>query len=144
MTWFPDESALKTWGGTEFRFPFTEASFREDANLESRPTWLLMGDDGAFAAFGQCYLRVGRCHFSRLAVSPTLRGCGNGTKLIRELARWGKGEFGVDSLSLFAVASNPRAIKLYRRLGFAEMPYPEPSPATDTYIYMVATTLAQS
>lgn len=143
MTWFPDELALKTWGGTEFRLPFTEASFREDAKLGSLPTWALIGDDGAFAAFGQCYLRVGHCHFGRLAVSPALRGGGNGTKLIRELARWGTAEFGVDSLSLFVVASNSRAIKLYRRLGFSEMPYPEPSPATETYIYMVATTLAQ-
>jgi ribosomal protein S18 acetylase RimI-like enzyme len=143
MTWFPDETALSTWGGPEFRFPFTESTFREDAKLKSLPTWALVQDRGQFAAFGQCYLRVGRCHFGRLAVSPMLRGHGYGTKLIRELARWGTAEFGVDSLSLFVVSTNPRAIALYRRLGFSEMPYPEPAPATDSFIYMVATKLAQ-
>ena len=139
MTWFPDETALQTWGGPEFRFPFTETTFREDAKLKSLPTWALFQDRGLFAAFGQCYLRVGRCHFCRLAVAPSLRGRGYGTTLIRELARWGTVEFGVDSMSLFVIASNPRAIALYRRLGFSEMLCPEPSPATDSFIYMVAT-----
>jgi len=143
MTWFPDEMTLQTWGGPEFRFPFAEETFREDAKLRSLPTWALVVDDGTLAAFGQCYLRVGRCHFGRLAVSPRLRGCGYGTTLIRELARWGTTEFGVKSMSLFVVASNARAIQLYRRLGFSEMPYPEPAPATDCFIYMVATKLAQ-
>lgn len=144
MTWFSDVTSLQTWGGPEFRFPFTEATFREDTKLASLPTWALVRDDGALAAFGQCYLRVGRCHFGRLAVSPMLRGHGYGTTLIRELARWGTAAFGVSSMSLFVIASNPRAIALYRRLGFSETPYPEPAPATDSFIYMVATKLAQS
>jgi len=143
MTWFPDETALKTWGGPEFRFPFTATTFREDAKLASLPTWALVADDGAFAAFGQCYIRVGRCHFGRLAVSPSLRGRGHGTTFIRELARWGTAEFGVDSLSLFVSPGNVRARDLYHRLGFSELPYPDPSFATHSFIYMVATKLAQ-
>jgi ribosomal protein S18 acetylase RimI-like enzyme len=142
MTWFPDELALKTWGGPEFRFPFTEASFREDAKLTSLPTWALIEDGGALAAFGQCYIRVGRCHFGRLAVSPTLRGRGYGTTLIRELARWGTAEFATDSLSLFVSPANVRARGLYRRLGFFELPYPDPSFPLHSFIYMVATKLS--
>ncbi len=141
MTWFPDKTALQTWGGPEFRFPFTEATFREDAKLASLPTWALIEDGGAFAAFGQCYIRVGRCHFGRLAVSPTLRGRGFGTALIRDLARWGTAEFATDSLSLFVSADNVRARDLYRRLGFFELPYPDPSFPTHDFIYMVATRL---
>jgi len=141
MTWFPDKTTLQTWGGPEFRFPFTAASFREDAKLRSLPTWALVEKDGTLAAFGQCYLRVGRCHVGRLAVSPGLRGSGYGTTLIRELNKWGTAEFGVDSRSLFVMSSNRRAIELYRRLGYSEMSYPEPSPATDDFIYMVATPL---
>lgn len=141
MKWFPDETTLQTWGGPEFRFPFTEASFREDAKIRSLPTWALVEDDGTLAAFGQCYLRVGRCHVGRLAVSPSMRGSGHGTTLIRELNKWGTAEFGVDSRSLFVISSNRRAIELYRRLGYSEVPYPDPSPATDGFIYMVATPL---
>ena len=142
MTWFRNADETRTWGGPPFRFPFTEATFREDAKLTSLPTWSLVEEDGTLAAFGQCYLRVGRCHFGRLAVSPKLRGRGHGTTLIREQARWGSAEFRVDEYSLFVIASNPRAIALYRRLGFSEMLYPEPSPELETFIYMVAKKLA--
>ena len=138
MTWFPDRQSCLTWGGSEFRFPFTEETFTEDAKLNSLPTWALVGDGDALVGFGQCYLRVGRCHLGRLAISPGLRGRGYGSTLIHELAKRGQTDFGVDSLSLFVLPGNERAIELYRRLGFSVVPYPEPSSKTDGYIYMVA------
>jgi ribosomal protein S18 acetylase RimI-like enzyme len=141
MSWFRTADELRTWGDPPFRFPFTDATFREDANFASLPTWSLV-EDGRLAAFGQCYLRVGRCHFGRVAVSPKFRSRGHGTMLIREMASWGSAEFSVGEYSLFVIASNLRAIALYRRLGFSEMPYPEPSPELETFIYMVATRLS--
>ncbi|MGH8222403.1 MAG: GNAT family N-acetyltransferase [Woeseiaceae bacterium] len=140
MTWFPDRKACLTWGGSQFRFPFTEATFREDAKLNSLPTRVLVRDDGELVAFGQYYLRVGRCHLGRLSVSPALRGQGLGSALIRELSRQGRADLGVHSLSLFVHPDNRQALKLYLRLRFSEVPYPEPSLATDAYIYMVAAT----
>jgi len=137
MTWFPDRTGLLTWGGVEFRHPFTADSFRDDAKVQSLPTWALV-EDGVLVGFGQCYQRAGRCHFGRLAVSPAKRGRGFGSQLIRELARWGSREFGTGSYSLFVTPANRDARRLYERMGFVEMPYPEPSPATDSYIYMVA------
>jgi ribosomal protein S18 acetylase RimI-like enzyme len=141
MSWFADESTLRTWGGSEFRFPFTPAMFRDDAKVRSLPTWSLV-DHGVLVGFGQCYLRVGRCHFGRLAISPSRRGGGLGSRLIRELAYWGRKEFGSDAFSLFVMPENRDARRLYDRMGFEERPYPEPSPATEDYIYMVANTLA--
>jgi ribosomal protein S18 acetylase RimI-like enzyme len=138
MRWFPDRISCHTWGGVEFRFPFTEASFREDAKLGSLPTWALVHDDGALAGFGQFYLRVGRCHLGRLAIAPGSRGMGLGSTLVRELCRRGGVALGVDSYSLFVVPENERAFRLYRRLGFSPVPYPEPTPALMGYIYMVA------
>ena len=58
------------------------------------------------------------------------------------MANWGSKEFSANEYSLFVIASNARAIALYRRLGFSEMPYPEPSPELETFIYMVAKKLA--
>jgi ribosomal protein S18 acetylase RimI-like enzyme len=137
MSWFPDAMSLRTWGGPESRFPFSESTFREDAKLASLPTWSLVGDDGELVAFGQCYLRAGRCHMGRLAVSPRARSRGHGKELIRRLSEWGRAEFGVDSDSLFVAPDNPRARDLYRRLGFSETSYPEPSPEVAHFIYMV-------
>jgi ribosomal protein S18 acetylase RimI-like enzyme len=137
MGWFPNRESCQVWGGPEFRFPFTQDSFREDAKVASLPSWALVGSDRTLAGFGQCYLRAGRCHVGRLAIAPTCRGQGFGTTLVRELCRWGRREFGVKSCSLFVMPSNVQAKRLYERLGFSQTPYPEPSPELDEFIYMV-------
>jgi len=138
MSWFPDRISCHTWGGSEFRFPFTEATFREDAKVESLPTWSLITGDDALAGFGQFYRRVGRCHLGRLAIAPGARGQGLGTTLIRELCGRGGAALGVSSFSLFVIPENTGALQLYLRLGFSPVPYPEPTPALVGYIYMVA------
>ncbi|MEO8223843.1 MAG: GNAT family N-acetyltransferase [Gammaproteobacteria bacterium] len=137
-SWFPDERSCQTWGGPEFRFPFTEVTFREDAKLDSLPSWALVQDDGAFVGFGQYYLRAGRCHLGRLAIAPILRGRGLGSTLVHELCQRGKAELGVESFSLFVLSSNESALGLYRRLGFSVVPYPEPLPGVEGCMYMVA------
>ena len=138
MNWFPDRRSCQTWGGPQFRFPFTEATFREDAKLNSQSTWALVDEGGVLAGFGQFYARAGRCHLSRLAIAPGLRDRGLGTTLIHELCQKGKAELGVESFSLFVVPANDRALRLYQRLGFSPVQYPEASPELESYIYMVA------
>jgi ribosomal protein S18 acetylase RimI-like enzyme len=138
MTWFPDAHGLRTWGGPEFRFPFTAATFREDAKVDGIDSFSLVAQDGTLAAFGQCYLRVKRCHFGRVAVAPRQRGQGLGTRLLREMAAWGRARFGPRELSLFVLASNEPAQRLYRRLGFRETAYPDPGFMPEAH-YMVAT-----
>jgi ribosomal protein S18 acetylase RimI-like enzyme len=138
MSWFPDRASCRTWGGPAFRHPFTAETFREDAKLDSLPSWALVMPDGSLGAFGQFYLRLGRCHLSRLAVAPALRNRGIGATLVRELCRLGAAELGVDTFSLFVLPGNERAERLYRRLGFTPLPYPEPAPEFDGCTYMVA------
>lgn len=126
MTWFPDARTLCTWGGPDFRFPFDAASFREDAKVDGIDSFSLVAEDGTLAAFGQCYLRVERCHFGRVGVAPGRRGQGLGSRLFHEMADWGRAQFGARELSLFVHRENPEAHKLYLRLGFREVPYPDP------------------
>jgi ribosomal protein S18 acetylase RimI-like enzyme len=137
MTWFHDAHALRTWGGPQFRFPFTAVTFREDAMVDSIDSFVLAAENGAPSAFGQCYLRVERCHFGRVGVAPHWRGQGLGTRLLREMADWGQGQFGPRELSLFVNHDNEAAQRLYLRLGFRETPYPDPSFMPDAH-YMIA------
>ncbi len=137
MTWFHDAHELRTWGGPDIRFPFTATTFREDAKFDSIDSFSLVAEDGAPAAFGQCYLRIERCHFGRVGVAPRRRGQGLGTRLLREMADWGQRQFGPRELSLFVKHDNEAAHRLYLRLGFREIPYPDPTFLADCH-YMIA------
>jgi ribosomal protein S18 acetylase RimI-like enzyme len=143
MTWFPDAWALRVWGGPDCRFPFTPEMFRTDSKIDEIDSWSIVDDAGALAAFGQCYVRIERCHFGRVSVSPRMRSGGIGTRLFREMARWGMGQFGERELSLFVHRNNEAALRLYLRLGFREVPYPDPAFLTDCR-YMIATTLLEA
>jgi ribosomal protein S18 acetylase RimI-like enzyme len=138
MSWFHDAHSCGTWAGPQFRFPFSEGTFRDDARIDRLSSWALPSSDGSLGAFGQYYLRLGRCHLARLVVAPALRGRGIGGTLIRELCDRGCEKLGTDTCSLFVLAGNVSALQLYRRLGFAEVPYPEPSSMLEGSLYMVA------
>jgi ribosomal protein S18 acetylase RimI-like enzyme len=141
MSWFPDRDSCRVWGGPGFRHPFTETTFREDSRVHELESWSLVDRDEHLCAFGQYYLRLGRCHLGRLAVAPGLRGRGIGTTLVRELGQRARSELGADSYSLFVLPGNERAMRLYSRLGFVAQPYPDPGTAFDGCVYMVTSSL---
>jgi ribosomal protein S18 acetylase RimI-like enzyme len=138
MTWFPDEHSARIWGGPAFRFPFTSETFLADSKLAVLPSYVLVRDRGELCAFGQFYLRAGRCHLSRLAVAPTRRGRGLGTQLIQMLMQEGTKTLGVTESSLFVHITNTSALALYQRLGFTCAPYPEPALMLADCHYMIA------
>jgi len=86
MTWFPDEHSCRIWGGPAFRFPFRLETFLTDSKLADLPSYVLIREPAELCAFGQFYLRAGRCHLGRLAVAPTQRGRGLGSAPARRLA----------------------------------------------------------
>ena len=119
MGWFPSSDSCRIWGGPEFRFPFTAESFYADCHVTELPSFVLLNAGGSECGFGQYYLCAARCHLARLAVAPTRRGQGFGTRLIELLAATGKAALGVEQCSLFVSIANTEAMALYRRLGFA-------------------------
>ena len=139
MQWFPDAVSVRVWGGPDFRHPFDERTFREDTRIDSLQSWSLVAPDGSLCAFGQYYLRVGRCHLGRLVVAPAWRGRGVGRRLVQELCRVGGPALSATEYSLFVYESNSVAVSLYRSLGFVEVPYPEPTGGLEGMLYMVAT-----
>jgi len=138
MTWFADRESTALWGGPHFRHPFTDATFREDAYWGKMPALALVGAEGALLAFGQFYLRAGRCQLARLAVSPARRRQGLGARLVRELTAEGCRRLFVAECSLFVAETNEPATRLYRKLGFVETPLPDGETAVDGIVYMTA------
>jgi ribosomal protein S18 acetylase RimI-like enzyme len=129
MAWFPERRSCLVWGGPRFRFPFTPATFAEDTRADSLPTYVLASASGDVLAFGQYYLRIGRCHLARLAVAPSRRGTGLGRTLVASLAEIGVQDLGVSECSLFVLADNLPAVRLYEKLGFVRTAYPGPAEA---------------
>jgi len=136
MGWFTNEDELKDWAGPNFRFPYDLDSFTNDLSLDSLNSFSLLSDKSRFLAFGQYYLRLGRCHLGRLIVAPHYRGRGVAATFLSELSRHGMKRLGVSSLSLFVLSHNESAIKAYEKFGFRFVAYPEKMPLKNC-LYMI-------
>ncbi|MFT6735853.1 MAG: ribosomal protein S18 acetylase RimI-like enzyme [Polaribacter sp.] len=136
MSWFSTEEELSVWSGPDFRYPFDLSSFKRDLKLDSLKSFSLISTEGNLLAFGQYYLRLGRCHLGRLVVNPNLRGQGISSHLIQKLSVLGKSDLNTDSCSLFVLGHNKSAIQAYTKLGFSMTIYPDELPL-DNCFYMV-------
>lgn len=136
MSWFSTEEELSVWSGPDFRYPFDLSSFKSDLKLDSIKSFSLISTEGNLLAFGQYYMRLGRCHLGRLVVNPNLRGQGIASHLIQKLSVLGKSDLNTDSCSLFVLGHNKSAIQAYTKLGFSMADYPDELPM-DNCFYMV-------
>ena len=136
MSWFSTKEELSIWSGPGFRYPFDLSSFKSDLKLDSLKSFSLVSAKGDLLAFGQYYLRLGKCHLGRLVVNPNLRGQGLVSHLIHELNVLGKSDLKTDSYSLFVLKHNKRAIQAYKKLGFSIAEYPDEI-SLENCIYMV-------
>lgn len=136
MSWFSSEDELSTWSGPNFRYPFNLNSFKSDLKLNTLTSFSLISSCGDLLAFGQYYLRLGKCHLGRLVVNPHFRGKGIASHLISQLSTLGKSDLGTNSCSLFVLAHNESAIRAYTKLGFSMADYPEKIPLENCF-YMV-------
>ncbi|WP_416306033.1 GNAT family N-acetyltransferase [Neptunicella sp. SCSIO 80796] len=136
MNWFTSQQQTYQWGGPEFPFPFTAETFRQGLKLDELNSFALQDDNRQFVAFGQFYLREGRCHLGRLVVSPDQRGRGLGKLLVEQLIKKGRAQLQVSECSLFVLKDNHNALQLYLSLGFILADYPKPMPIEDCF-YMV-------
>ena len=136
MEWFPDLPSLSLWSGPNFQYPFTYSSFVTDLKMSVLKSFSLVDDGGNFKGFGQFYLRMNKCHLGRIIVAPNCRGQNIGIELITQLSNLGCQQLKVDTISLFVLADNNPALKLYQSFGFETAEYPEKIPL-ENCLYMV-------
>jgi len=136
MSWFSTEEELNIWSGPGFRYPYDLISFKSDLRLDSLKSFSLVSAEGDLLAFGQYYLRLGKCHLGRLVVNPNSRGQGIASNLIYELSVLGKSDLKTDSCSLFVLGHNKSAIQAYKKLGFSVADYPDKI-SLENCLYMV-------
>lgn len=137
MGWFPDKDSCCSWGGPDFRFPFSEKTFIEDAHLKEIPSYSMLSENSEVVAFGQYYQRENRCHLSRLVVSPSHRNQGIGSKLIKTISQIGCEKLSKSECSLFVLKHNKKALRVYQNIGFEESIYPGQKTGLENCLYMV-------
>ncbi len=135
MTWFTNEEALALWSGPNFRYPYDLTSFCEDLKLNELNSFVLLDEKLTTLAFGQYYLRLGRCHLGRLVVNPNYSGHGIANQLMIKLLQAGQIDLSVNESSLFVLKHNIAAIKCYQSFGYIFTPYPNELPI-ENCLYM--------
>ena len=135
LGWFTSKHQLQSWGGPQFRYPFSQQSFIEDIKLDALASYSLTDAQGNCVAFGQFYPRLGCCHLGRLIVSPQHRGQGLGYSWVNQLMTLGRQQLALSNCSLFVYKDNYQALHVYEKLGFQVADYPQPMPIADC-LYM--------
>jgi ribosomal protein S18 acetylase RimI-like enzyme len=125
MAWISSEQELLQWAGPDFRFPYDLDSFSEDLKLAKLNSYCLLSNESELLAFGQFYLRLGKCHLGRLIVNPDRRGQGVAKLLIEKLSEKGCAELEVEDCSLFVLDNNQSALRVYEKMGFQLAQYPK-------------------
>ena len=125
MSWFSSQDELDIWSGPSINFPLSLDTLKSELKLMSLPSYCLLSEQAELLAFGQYYLRHGRCHLARLVVKPKLRGQGIAGHLITQLMNKGMADLQTHACSLFVLEQNHSAIKSYQKFGFSFESYPE-------------------
>ena len=125
------------WGGPEFRYPFTQASFFEDTHFAEIDSYCLVGPAEDLLAFGQIYERHGRINFARLVVAPDRRRQGIGKRLIALLMEKGRQTYSLEEYSLYVCEDNEAAKACYAEMGFEEHVDSPDQELDDSISYMI-------
>ena len=142
-SWFPDDEAVRVWGGPNFRTPFTAETFVEDCHWPEMASFCLREPgDKTMVAFGQLYDRNGRINLARLIARPGRRGQGIGKRLVGLMMVAGKRLLPLDEYSLFVYRDNEPAIRCYRAMGFQiNDDYPDDQILADECYFMTRSTI---
>ncbi|NOU52163.1 GNAT family N-acetyltransferase [Pseudoalteromonas sp. JBTF-M23] len=136
MAWFNSEDQLTQWAGPNFRYPFNLDTFKADLQTDKLTSCVLQSQHGVLQAFGQFYMRFGRCHLARLVVNPSQRGKGVSKILLSELCKQGLQSLNVAQYGLFVYEDNQSAMYAYEKFGFVIHPNPEHE-VSEHCVYMV-------
>jgi len=132
--WFHSEKSVLYWAGPDVTYPLQVKRFKTETKFDQSHSYVLK-QGRQLLAFGQIYNRLEHCHLGRLVVSPAFRGQGVGRYLVEVLLAQGVQKLGLAKGSLFVLADNKPAIKLYQAMNFKVTDYPETT-AVKNGLYM--------
>ena len=105
------------WAGPWVRFPLRIEKLSKDIEFSDNNSYCYKNDE-SIVGFGQLLTKENDwLHLARIIVDPIKRGKGYGTLLCVGLIQIAT-QKGYKKISLNVYRNNPRAFKLYKKLGF--------------------------
>lgn len=132
--WFKSQRSVLYWAGPGVVYPLQVKRFKQQSKYAEYHSFVF-NQARQLLAFGQISERFGYCHLSRIVVAPAHRGRGVGNQLIAALLDEGQSKLSLSRASLLVLKDNKSAIKLYEKIGFSAVEYPQKMPV-ENCLYM--------
>lgn len=119
-----DERVHALWSAHRFSYPLTESDLMEKlsellAECEQE-AFIAIDDEGNKVGFACYSVTEGEGFLKHIIVSPTLRGKGNGSSMLKLILRYATEISGAESVGINVFHVNEAAIRCYERLGFVK------------------------
>ena len=111
-----DVDAVVRLEEASFHTPWTRADFEGELK-NPLALYLVVLEGEELIAYGGSWIVFDECHITNIAVTPSMRGAGVGTELMREILSAAAAR-GARSYTLEVRPSNDAAIALYRKFDF--------------------------
>ncbi|MEY4718596.1 MAG: ribosomal-protein-alanine N-acetyltransferase [Pseudomonadota bacterium] len=102
-----------------YEFPWSEGIFKDCFRAMNYVNWVCESPDERIVGYCILSVVVGEAHIMNISVDPDFQGQGVGRKLLEHLIDYTRPR--AEKVFLEVRPSNPRAITLYRKLGFNEI-----------------------
>lgn len=134
-SWITSARECELWAGPRLPFPLDVSALPARIDFDEVRTFAMSSGD-RLVAFGQIVPKaLRRAHLARIIVSPSVRGCGHGERLMRSLIDEAHRQSHL-RVSLNVDHANVPAIGLYSKLGFLEAERPADEPDAHGSRYM--------
>jgi ribosomal-protein-alanine N-acetyltransferase len=102
-----------------YEFPWSEDIFKDCLRTMTYTNWVLEAADDTI--IGYCIISIAACeaHIMNVSVSPNYQHQGAGRKMLEHMIEYARSR--AECIFLEVRPSNPRAMKMYKRLGFNEI-----------------------
>lgn len=128
-TWFPNNEALKKWGGPGLSIPVHPDNMSRHLQAHDFKSFAWLHHT-QMVGFGQYQVYMQYLHLGRLVINPKYRGKGWSRSLVNALINNGLSHTSIDNtniqyISLYVYPDNIIAHQLYLKMGFKKAKPPQ-------------------
>lgn len=102
-----------------YDFPWPDEIFKDCLRTMTYTCWVMEGPDDQVVGYCIISVAAGEAHIMNISVSPAFQHQGAGRKMLEHMIKHARTR--AECIFLEVRPSNPRALKIYKKLGFHEI-----------------------